>query len=217
MTDALIQYHSIISDSMTDGPHGPRTVLFMQGCSIRCKGCQNRSLWTPGGTKVAPLTLARRLVTPDQPITITGGEPTDQPLAFSSLMVAIRWFDIHRHVIVYTGRTIEDLLANHRQAMVGLLLAHVVVDGPFIQDQDDDHLQWRGSRNQRPIDMTASLQALREAGLPLDDLPDHLHLADWDQPHLMFTPQGTLGAAGLIDELAPAGGTPYERRCGTTP
>jgi len=210
---ALIYYQTVLTRSRTDGPRGSRTVLFMQGCSIRCPGCQNPSLWPRGGTPIAPTALADMLTRIDQPITISGGEPTDQPLALAALMIAIRWNDIHRDVIVYTGRTIEDLVQNHRQALVGLALATTVVDGPYQADQDNDHLQWRGSANQRPIDMAASIARLRQHEERIDALPKYLVTENWDQPHLMFTPEGALGAAGLIDRIDPHG-TDHSHRCG---
>jgi anaerobic ribonucleoside-triphosphate reductase activating protein len=214
MQTALINYQTILTNSWTDGPRGPRTVLFMQGCTVRCPGCQNQQLWPrEGGTTIAPSVLADMLIATGQPITITGGEPTDQPLALAALMIAIRWIDPNRDVIVYTGRTMEDLVQNHRQAMIGLNLATTVVDGPYIADQDDDHLQWRGSANQRAIDMAASLQAVRQHRETIAALPRYLICEDWAKPHLMFTPAGVLGAAGLIDRIS-SDGTDYSHRCG---
>jgi len=207
-----IRYNTIIENSFVDGPGGPRVVLVTQGCSIRCEGCQNKELWPAygEGNPMAPMPMASHLLQRSNRITVTGGEPTDQPQELWNLMVAIRSFQDSRkpaHVIIYTGRRFEDFFTEDIEAtdqnfaLAALLMADTVVDGPFIAEQDDDRLQWRGSRNQRSIDIGASVTAARANGQGAGHLPRYLVLEDWDTPTLMITDEGIVGAAGLIREL----------------
>ncbi len=190
-------------NSYVDGPGGPRTVLFMQGCSIRCPGCQNQHMWpAEGGTYWRPKQLAALLLQLGDPITISGGEPFDQPGALLHLLHDIRERDLEVHIIVYTGRRWEDLVTITTLAIRHCLkYIDVVVDGPYIAELDDDYLQWRGSRNQRPIDVAASLAA----GYPIE--------LDWDTQVVTITEHGNvLLTKGLAQELCPeAQDTP---RCG---
>lgn len=220
-----IRYHTIIEQSHVDGPGGPRTVLVMQGCSIECKGCQNKALWpSEGGHEMGPIALAEDLLSRgSKNITITGGEPTDQGQALWHLMVGIRFKSHDAHVIIYTGREFEwffqDLEGNEdkQAATAALLMADTVVDGPFVAEQDDDRLQWRGSRNQRPIDIRASEKAARDQGKGAAYLPRYIKLEDWDTPTLILTSDGDIiGAKGLIEELTTTTqeATDETRRCG---
>jgi anaerobic ribonucleoside-triphosphate reductase activating protein len=229
MQNQGLRYAEIIEGSFTDGPGGPRTVLFMQGCSIRCPGCQNPDLWSArGGTIEAPAAIAHRLMTSSDQITISGGEPTDQPTALLALLIEIRRLedpDVPAHVIIYTGRKLEELIGSqHTIALGALFMADVVVDGPFDPSLDDDHVQWRGSRNQRAIDVTATLQRMLAQGSGVHNAPGGIGLylveLDWDTPIIMFAPDGSaIGAAGLIEELTQEeeDASPRTvRRCGQT-
>jgi len=221
-----IRYHTIIEESFVDGPGGPRVVLVTQGCSIQCPGCQNKELWPAygEGSFMSPMPMAMSLLQRSNRITITGGEPTDQPQELWNLMVAIRSFQDSRepaHIIIYTGRKIEDFFMEDIEAtgqnfaLAALLMADMVVDGPFIAEQDDDRLQWRGSRNQRPIDIRASITAARANSHGARHLPRYLVLEDWDTPTLMLTDEGIIGAKGLIEELTDTQEEPSAtRRCG---
>lgn len=229
-----MRYNRIIENSFVDGPGGPRVVLVMQGCSIRCPGCQNKELWPSGkGQLMAAIPMALRLLEKGNRITITGGEPTDQAKELWRLMVAIRSFQIIGepvHIIVYTGHRFEEMFENldsgdeifadggdKRFALAALLMADVVVDGPFEQDKDHDYLQWRGSENQRPINIAASTKAARAFGLGkgATQVPKHLHIENWDVPTLMLTDEGIIGAKGLIEELTNTQEeTSAIRRCG---
>lgn len=204
-----IRYHTIIEESHVDGPGGPRVALVTQGCTIRCPGCQNKELWdwTYGtGKLMAPMAMAAKLLNKSKLITITGGEPTDQPRELWNLMVAIRTSRMKAHVIIYTGHVFEHFFddlweEDNRFALAALLMADVVVDGPYRKVQDDDRLQWRGSHNQRPINIEATARATRDDGHGAAHMPYHLQLEDWDTPTLMITDEGIVGAAGLIKEL----------------
>lgn len=142
-------------ESIVDGP-GFRLSVFMQGCSRDCPGCHNPQSHDPGGgfdTAVLDLLMTIR----DNPlldgVTFTGGEPLDQ-------IEPLKWFTMNLlgmglSVWVYSGYTWEELTDNQRDA---LNFVDVLVDGPFIEDQKSMDLKFRGSTNQRIIDVQKSLK-----------------------------------------------------------
>jgi len=151
----------IVCHSVVDGP-GVRTAVFFQGCPHRCPGCHSQALWDfDGGVEMTlPEVLreiGRGLAAGDRGVTLTGGEPLAQPEAAAALCRALKRAGVH--VIVYTGFVYEDLLELEgaipaiRQVLDG---ADVLVDGPYIRELDDGSLPYRGSTNQRVIDLPAT-------------------------------------------------------------
>jgi anaerobic ribonucleoside-triphosphate reductase activating protein len=200
-----IRYATIQPESDVNGP-GRRTVIYLQGCPIRCPGCQNAALWPLNGGQSADCDrLAAELVAVGNPVTITGGEPFAQPEALFWLVSGIRMQAPDLHLIVYSGLALEDLVeysAAIPQIAWTLKLIDVLVDGPYCAELDDDHLQYRGSRNQRPIDVLATLVAYPHILDPASHEPAGVVVCDWDAPELVVTPEGALiGAAGLIEDL----------------
>jgi len=206
MINGLVYYHKIVEGSLTDGP-GARTVLFMQGCTVRCPGCQNRHLWErTGATLESPHRVAEQLLATGQDITISGGEPTDQGFALFVLVGELTRSPRNPHIVIYTGRTLDAILAdrsnNARWALAALLLADVVVDGQFDPRHDDDWLQWRGSRNQRPISIRESLRNMSQDGGSIENLSAYLVMDPrWERLTLSITPGGIVGPRGLIRRL----------------
>ena len=149
----------LVKESVVDGP-GLRAVVFVQGCPHRCPGCHNPETWDPaGGFAVTVDDLWReikdlRLL---RGITYSGGEPFAQagPLAVLAERIKEQGWDL----FVYTGYTWEEL-QNRRWEDPGtdrlLRLADVLIDGPFILKERDLSLPFRGSRNQRLIDLRAT-------------------------------------------------------------
>ena len=88
-------------------------------------------------------------------VTFTGGDPMYQPEGFAELALAIRR-RTHKNIWCYTGFTFETLVNNPRQRQL-LELIDVLVDGPFIKTLRDEDLLFRGSKNQRLIDVPQSL------------------------------------------------------------
>jgi anaerobic ribonucleoside-triphosphate reductase activating protein len=179
-----------IQTGYTDGP-GKRVSLYVQGCTLRCRGCQSPHLWAKsGGTAMEVADVAEALLAYDLPITIIGGEPLQQAPAVAMLVRRLK--DIGRHVIVYTGYTYEELTlqAQSSWAIADILLtADVLVDGRYDAAQDDAFVQYRGSRNQRPIDLVAT----RTTGI--------LTVLNWDEPELIILEDGSLlGAEGLLED-----------------
>lgn len=142
-------------DSIVDGP-GLRYGVFVQGCTHGCPGCHNpESQPSCGGEvkQIADIVLRiadNRLC---RGVTISGGEPFEQAEACAELARQVRAMGMN--VWVYSGYLYEDIAAgNLGEAAVDLLdYADVLVDGPFVQALHSYDLQWRGSSNQRIIDM----------------------------------------------------------------
>ena len=200
-----IRIARIKEESYVDGP-GNRTVLWLQGCPVHCPGCQNTELWpTFGGQDVDTWRLAQTLakIAGTRPLTITGGEPFYQGRRLYELLYNLWTIDrsegIERHIVVYSGFTWEYLNdpANRYAADPGIWpLIDVLVDGPYRQDQDSQYMNWRGSANQRVIDVHAT----RAKGV--------LITLDWDQDVsiLTVTEDGRIIApAGVMDDLGLAG------------
>lgn len=149
----------LVKESVVDGP-GLRAVVFVQGCPHRCPGCHNPETWDPaGGFAVTVDELWRELkdLRLLRGITYSGGEPFAQaePLAVLAERIKERGWDL----FVYTGYTWEELERRRREDPGTdrlLRLADVLIDGPFILKERDLSLPFRGSRNQRLIDLRAT-------------------------------------------------------------
>jgi anaerobic ribonucleoside-triphosphate reductase activating protein len=204
-----MKIHHIEARSYVDGP-GERTTLFVQGCPIHCSGCQNKSLWpAEGGVVVDENHLAITLSTLavyHGNVTISGGEPFAQPASLARLLKALKGYGV-RNIILYSGYTWETLTnpINGSWLWVQEALRYIdmLVDGRFDTTQDNDFINWRGSGNQRPIDVQASLQS------------NNLVILDWSEPEVTITADGGLVLPrGLAQELAEMGEERESRMCG---
>ena len=136
---------------------GLRTSLYCAGCENRCPGCHNPQSWNEqGGKPIAIDELFRLIVDADMNVTFTGGDPMLHPEGFIALAKMIKQHTT-KTIWCYTGYLFEDLI-NHpiRKALVEL--CDVIVDGRYIEAERDLSLHFRGSRNQRIIDVKESLQ-----------------------------------------------------------
>lgn len=146
-------------ESVVDGP-GLRFVVFAQGCRHGCDGCHNPGAWNPaGGTLVKVEDLREQIKNTKliKGVTFSGGEPFLQAVQMAWLGREVKKLGLD--VITFTGYTWEALLflAEKDQAVQELLLASdYIVDGPFILEERDLELPFRGSRNQRIIDAVQS-------------------------------------------------------------
>lgn len=148
-----------VQDSIVDGP-GLRYVVFVQGCSHKCPGCHNPETHDPnGGFEVGAVNLIEEML--ENPLceglTISGGEPFDQATEVSWLALLAQLKD--KTVWTYTGYRFEELLERD-DPMVGSLLrcTDVLVDGPFVESLKSYEAKFRGSTNQRLIDVKKSLK-----------------------------------------------------------
>lgn len=147
------------NDSIVDGP-GIRFTVFFQGCPHHCPGCQNPETWPfEGGSPYTPaqlLALVQRNPLA-KGVTLSGGEPFAQAQEMIPFVELLR-----RHgyeVASYTGYTFEELLAGTQAQRQLLALLDTIVDGRFLQQQLTLDLRFRGSRNQRILNVAASLAA----------------------------------------------------------
>ena len=148
----------IVKESVVDGP-GFRYVVFAQGCSHNCKGCHNPDTHDPeGGYAVdtedifADIMQCKNI----DGVTFSGGEPFLQAEPFTKLAERLKEAGIN--VLCYSGYTFEELLASNNESYKSLLkLIDTLIDGPYVEELRDIRLTFRGSRNQRIIDVKSRL------------------------------------------------------------
>lgn len=144
------------SDSIVDGP-GLRTVLWTQGCSHHCKGCQNPQTWSFDEGALVPLDEVYKAIDEleyQTGFTFSGGDPMFQVEACDKIASYVK--NKGMDIWCYTGFTYEQLLKlKEKNPAYGSFLdkIDVLVDGKFILEERDLNLLFRGSRNQRLIDM----------------------------------------------------------------
>ena len=153
----MIRVLDIIEDTMVDGP-GFRTSIYCAGCRHKCPGCHNPQSWDfNGGQWMSTEELLKIILAdPFANVTFTGGDPMYQCDGFAELARAIHQHS-NKDIWCYTGFTFESLITRAQRELLELL--DVVVDGPFIEKLRDPDLLFRGSSNQRLIDVQASLYA----------------------------------------------------------
>lgn len=146
-------------DSIVDGP-GIRTTFFAQGCPHHCKGCHNPETWSfEGGTEMGIMDLLA-LVQKNplcRGVTFSGGEPFAQAEGFASLAHVLK--EHGYEVASYTGYTFEELLCGTPQQRALLEQLDVLIDGPFVLEERSLELVFKGSRNQRILNVPKSLAA----------------------------------------------------------
>lgn len=147
----------VVHDTMVDGP-GMRTTVYCAGCPNHCPACHNPESWDiQHGTPVSVATLLDELLAdPFADVTFSGGDPMFQAEAFARLADGLRERS-RKTIWCYTGLTFEQILTHPSQRAL-LERVDVLVDGPFILAQRDPDLVFRGSANQRVIDVPASLR-----------------------------------------------------------
>lgn len=156
-----VRIAGIVRQSIVDGP-GLRLVVFTQGCPHACPGCHNPETHNFAGgydCEIEKILVALDANPLLSGVTISGGEPFARAAELVPLAKAVRARG--KNVWCYSGHMFEQLLNMMPQSPdVGELLAlcDVLVDGPFIESEKDLTLHFRGSSNQRILDVAASLQ-----------------------------------------------------------
>lgn len=146
----------IVRESIVDGP-GIRFTVFCQGCPHDCPGCHNPETHDFAGG--SDCTISRLITEIDKDpllagVTFSGGEPLCQPEAFLQLAKEVKKRNLS--ITVFSGYTFEQIseMGEKNNAVNELMeLTDILIDGPFINAERDLTLQFRGSRNQRIIDM----------------------------------------------------------------
>ena len=159
MIDQNLRIAGVIDESIVDGP-GIRFVIFTQGCPHHWPGGHNPQTHDLAGGQEVKISRLLADVQADPLIggvTLSGGEPFCQPKPLAELARVLRLGG--KHIMTYTGYTWEQLLEMDDPDVLALLRqCDVLVDGPFVQEQRDLSLRFRGSRNQRLIDVPTSLE-----------------------------------------------------------
>lgn len=162
LEETPLRLAGVIRESIVDGP-GIRMVVFAQGCPHRCKGCHNPETHDPTGgydSTVGNLLREAKKNPLLRGLTLSGGDPFLQADRFARLAQAAH--EAGYNIITYTGYTFEELLAGfavHPDWEALLRETDILVDGKFILEERSLSLQFRGSKNQRVIDVPASLKA----------------------------------------------------------
>lgn len=169
-----LRLYGTVQDTIVDGP-GLRYAVFVQGCTHHCPGCHNpESQPAEGGTlrTVSDILADIRANPLIHDVTLTGGEPFQQPAACASLARHLKAKGYG--VWTYTGYRFEDLLDQPDPAIHDLIShSDVIVDGPFVESLKSLDLEWRGSSNQRLIDVPKTL--------------DQGTIIEWTKPTITYT------------------------------
>ena len=149
----------IVRESVVDGP-GFRYVIFSQGCKHCCKGCHNPDTHAMDGGYVVDTDSIIEDIRQSRYIdgvTFSGGEPFLQAEAF--IDIAEKLGEDNINIICYTGFTYEELIESRDESRLRLLgLIDTLIDGPYVEELKDLGLPYRGSGNQRIIDVKSSLR-----------------------------------------------------------
>ncbi len=160
MSKNILRLSGVIKNSIVDGP-GFRMTVFCQGCPHHCKGCHNEKTWNfEGGfdgkvEKIIEVAKKQPLI---QGLTFSGGEPFCQAEAFAELGRLCH--ENGYNVVTYTGYTYEKLLEGfdkHPEWKALLEQTDYLIDGRFELEKKSLILKFRGSENQRIIDVKQSL------------------------------------------------------------
>lgn len=144
----------ILKGTTVDGP-GFRTSIYFAGCRHMCKGCHNPGSWSfDAGRDYTVTELMDIIIEEDFDVTLSGGDPLYQPGFVSVLSARIK--ESGHTIWLYTGFTWEEICRTPRLSR-SLINIDVVVDSPFIENLRDPDLLFRGSANQRIIDVKKSM------------------------------------------------------------
>lgn len=154
-----MRYATIRNMDISNGD-GIRVALFLQGCSHHCKGCFNESTWDFNGGRELTKNIENELAVMCRKdwidgLSILGGEPLDQNLdELSDLLFNITLGLTNFPIWLWTGYTVEEM--TEEQKMFVEIWVDVLIDGRFDESQRDLTLKYKGSRNQRVIDIRES-------------------------------------------------------------
>lgn len=170
-----IRIFGVVEESIVDGP-GIRYSIFVQGCSHGCPGCHNPESHSPKGGELRSIESVLGGIRSNKLIagvTLSGGEPFEQPHACATLVQHLKADGYN--IWTFTGYLYEDLIKMSRvNPDIACLLDNidVLVDGPFVEELKSLELDWRGSSNQRVIDLAKT----RDVGA----------IVEWKQPAMVF-------------------------------
>ena len=154
--DTKIRLFGVANDSIVDGP-GLRYAIYTQGCSHHCEGCHNKESWAFSGGTVTTVGAILDDIASNKgvkDVTLSGGDPFEQaqPVAILARELKRKGYGLW----AYSGYTLEELQEkSDADADVKTILdsIDVLVDGKFDKSKKSLELKWKGSSNQRVIDM----------------------------------------------------------------
>ena len=155
----MLDLAGIAGDSIVDGP-GIRTTVFAQGCPHHCPGCHNPETWAFGCGTQMPAEAIVEIVRANplcRGVTFSGGEPFAQAAEFAVLGRLLK--QAGYEVASYSGYTFEALLSGTPEQRELLETLDVLIDGPYLEAERSLELNFRGSCNQRVINVPNSLAA----------------------------------------------------------
>lgn len=167
-----MKYSKIKYCDVANGP-GVRTTLFVSGCRHHCRGCFNPETWDFNYGKEFDLNVSKELLENSgmdyvTGLTLLGGEPMEPENQETLLDLLFLWNSYYpdKPIWCYTGCTFESLMDHNNKyhtKHTGTLLSFidVLVDGPFKEELKDISLRFKGSANQRIIDVQKSLRSQR--------------------------------------------------------
>lgn len=160
-TNSKIRVLDIVYGTSVDGV-GLRTSIYCAGCIHHCEGCHNPQSWDENGGEIMTVEdIFNKIQEADLNVTYTGGDPMLHPEGFIELSKLIKE-KMNKTIWCYTGYLFENLLKNEKQREL-LQYIDVLVDGRFILKERDISLRFKGSPNQRIIDVQKSLNEAKIA------------------------------------------------------
>lgn len=162
LEDNSLRIAGVVKESTVDGP-GFRYTIFTQGCPHNCKGCHNPQTHNYNGGKVVNINDIVDEIGKNpllRGVTVSGGEPFVQAKQVAKLLSKL---DRNKYsTIVYTGYLFEDLLknSNEQNGYKELLLnTDILIDGKFVEELMNENLLFKGSSNQRTINVKESIES----------------------------------------------------------
>lgn len=154
-----MRYHNITKDDMLNGD-GLRAVLWVAGCTHKCKGCHNPVTWDIEGGIPFDDAAKEELFEAIKPdyisgVTFSGGDPLHPAnhVEVAVLAKEIKETFPNKTIWLYTGFCLDEI-----KTLDVVKYCDVIVDGPFVQEEFDGKLHWKGSKNQRVIDVQETLR-----------------------------------------------------------
>jgi len=157
----MIYIKDLLPESFVDGI-GVREVIFCTGCDFKCKNCHNEQIWDMNSGYLIPIqeiydNLSINKNSMVSGVTFSGGEPMQQAKAFYELGKMIK-NNSQWNIWCYTGYLFEDIINSKDEKYELLQIIDVLVDGIYMHELRDLTLAFRGSKNQRIIDVQDSLR-----------------------------------------------------------
>jgi anaerobic ribonucleoside-triphosphate reductase activating protein len=147
---------NIVRDTTVDGP-GFRTAIYAAGCIHQCPGCHNPQSWNINNGSLYSISALLEIIGENEfsNVTFTGGDPLVQLEGFADLAWRIKK-ETGKTIWCYTGFLYEQIVKSSRLSQI-LPFIDVLVDGRYIKSFRNEDLQFKGSHNQRIIDVRKSL------------------------------------------------------------